>query len=91
MAAVSGVATVGGYEPAAVVEQYDVVPIVGVPDGLRARVRRQLRTDETGREVEVRDRRRRTKLTRVYLFTDQPWLATVRRRRPAGRFENFLD
>ena len=44
------------------------MPIGGVPEGLRARVRRQLRTDEHGREVEVRDRRRRTKLSRVVLF-----------------------
>lgn len=51
-----------------IAELYDVVPIGGLPDGLRARVRRQLRTDEDGREVEVRDRRRRTKLTRVFLF-----------------------
>ncbi|MET0602110.1 MAG: DUF2399 domain-containing protein [Baekduia sp.] len=72
MTAVSGAAAAGEGEPAASVEQYDIVPIGGVPNGLRARVRRQLRTDQTGREVEVRDRRRRTKLTRVYLFTDQP-------------------
>lgn len=52
-------------------EQFDEVPIGGVPDGLRARVRRQLRTDEQGREVEIRDRRRRTKLTRVLLFAPQ--------------------
>jgi hypothetical protein len=73
-------------DPRAVIEQYDVVPIVGVPDGLRARVRRQLRTDGSGREVEVRDRRRRTKLTRVYLFADEPDAAV----RPTERELTFL-
>lgn len=54
-----------------VTEIYNEVPISGLPEGLRARVRRQLRTDASGREVEVRDRRRRTKLTRVFLFAPQ--------------------
>lgn len=51
-----------------VADLYDEVPISGLPEGLCARVRRQLRTDEDGRAVEVRDRRRRTKLTRIFLF-----------------------
>lgn len=38
-----------------------------MPAGLRARVRRQMRTDANGHTVEVRDRRGRTKLTSVYL------------------------
>lgn len=56
----------------AAANDFDEVPLAGLPHGLRARVRRQLRTDPDGRTIEVRDRRRRTKLTRVYLFAPQP-------------------
>lgn len=52
-------------------DDYDDVPVAGVPEGLRARVRRQLRTEDTGVTVEVRDRRRRTKLTSVFLYPAQ--------------------
>jgi hypothetical protein len=56
---------------AGTVELYDDVPLTGVPHGLRARVRRRLRTDADGREVEIRDRRGRTKLTSVYLYAPE--------------------
>lgn len=55
----------------AVSNDYDDVPVAGVPEGLRTRVRRQLRTEDTGATVEVRDRRRRTKLTSVFLYPAQ--------------------
>jgi hypothetical protein len=62
----------GGHAgPSSVVELYDEVPIAGLPAGLRARVRRQIRADEEGHEVEVRDRHRRTKLARVFLFAPE--------------------
>lgn len=50
----------------------DDVPLRKIPDGLRARVRRTLRIDADGREVEVRDRRGRHKLTTVYLYAPDP-------------------
>lgn len=48
------------------------IPLRNIPEGLRARVRRALRTDAEGSEVEVRDRRGRHKLTTVYLYAPQP-------------------
>jgi hypothetical protein len=48
------------------------IPLRNIPDGLRARVRKALRTDADGNEVEVRDRRGRHKLTTVYLYAPNP-------------------
>lgn len=48
------------------------IPLRNIPEGLRARVRRALRTDADGNEVEVRDRRGRHKLTTVYLYAPSP-------------------
>jgi hypothetical protein len=53
-------------------DRFDEVELRGVPEGLRARVRRQLREDADGRAVEVRDPKGRRKLERVYLFCDEP-------------------
>ena len=67
----TGAASRGDAGASSVVELYDEVPISGLPAGLRARVRREIRADEDGREVEVRDRHRRTKLARVFLFAPE--------------------
>jgi hypothetical protein len=76
MAVVGTGARTGSVEPAegglADGEQYDEVELRGLPDGLRARVRRQLRTDADGQAVEVRDRRGRRKLERVLLDAHEP-------------------
>jgi hypothetical protein len=48
------------------------LPLRGVPDGLCAHAKRQLRVDADGAQVEVRDRRGRLKLTRVYLDAAEP-------------------
>jgi hypothetical protein len=53
-------------------DRFDEVELRGLPSGLRARVRRQLRTDADGRTVEVRDPKGRRKLDRVDLFTATP-------------------
>jgi hypothetical protein len=72
------VATTEVAPPADAGVAYDEVSLAGVPDGLRARVRRQLRPGGDGGLVEVRDRRGRQKLTSVYLYSaeheagDQP-------------------
>lgn len=65
-------ATPGSASAAAATDLFDEVQLRGVPDGLRARVRRQLRTDSDGRTVEVRDPKGRRKLDRVILFSDTP-------------------
>jgi hypothetical protein len=67
----NGPASPNRSHPSATGDDYDDVPVAGVPEGLRARVRRQLRTEDTGATVEVRDRRRRTKLTSVFLYPAQ--------------------
>jgi hypothetical protein len=64
----------------------ETLPLRGVPDGLRAEAKRQLRLDGDGREVEVRDRRGRLKLTRVHLSAVAPE-ATFR---PSERELTFL-
>ena len=53
-------------------DRFNEVELRGVPEGLRARVRRQLREDAGGRAVEVHDPKGRRKLERVYLFCDEP-------------------
>ncbi len=53
---------------AADAEPFDEAPLAGVPAGLRARIRRELRTDRAGAMVEVRDRRGRRKLRSVWLY-----------------------
>jgi hypothetical protein len=54
----------------ALVERFDDVRLAKLPDGLSARVRRQLRVDDRGRDVEIRDRRGRTKLNAIFLYSD---------------------
>jgi hypothetical protein len=67
-------------------EQFEDVPLAGLPEGVRARVRRQLRTDAAGRSVEVRDRRGRTKLASVWLYT----ASIDERREPSATELTFL-
>lgn len=62
------------------------LPLREVPDGLRADAKRQLRVDDNGNEVEVRDRRGRLKLTRVYLSAQSPDAAI----KPTERELTFL-
>lgn len=65
---------------------HDEVPLRNLPNGLHARVRRQLRLNDDGQTVEVRDRRGRTKLENVYLFAPHP----DRSVRPSERELTFL-
>src|SRR5262245_19067807 len=64
----------------------ETLPLRGVPDGLRAHAKRQLRVDVDGTQVEVRDRRGRLKLTRGFLEAAEPVAAFV----PAERDLTFL-
>src|SRR4051794_28950193 len=50
----------------------EALPLHGVPEGLRAQAKRQLRTDADGQRVEIRDRRGHLKLTQVYLSAAGP-------------------
>jgi len=49
-------------------EQLDEARLAGLPAGVHARVRRELRIDADGAVVEVRDRRGRRKLRSVWLY-----------------------
>ena len=64
----------------------ETLPLPGVPDSLRAHAKRQLRVDAGGAQVEVRDRRGRLKLTRVFLEAAEPAVGFA----PAERDLTFL-